>query len=238
MVQEHYKKLLALSTTGFEDLAADAATMAEFSRLHNSAEHIDVLAELMAGRPEAQLYGLAIQEFHFALLAAAACQYRHACASLRLFFELSLNAVLFSAHELDLRLWLAGNLDLSWARLTDNDSGIFSKRFLSAFNAALDGEGTQYLTMSKKLYRELSEQVHGSASSYSAGSPEIRYDKERLCTFIDAADTARTIAEFSVLTRFLPHASAGARAAVEHVALGDFGHLRTIQAIYSAEASS
>lgn len=233
MVQEHYRQLLAMSTAGFEQLVADTATMADFAKLHNSAESIDALARLIGGRPEAHVYGLAVQEFNFALLAAAACQYRHASASLRLFFELALNAVLFSAHELELRLWLAGSLDLNWSRLTDAENGIFSNRFLRAFNDAVEDEGNQYLTMSKQLYRELSEQVHGNASSFAAGTAEIQYDTKRLRTFLDAADTARIIAEFAVLTRFLPHASAEARSAVEHVAIGDFGHLRAIQAIYN-----
>lgn len=233
MVQEYYRKLLAISSAGFEKLVTDTSVMAEFARVHNSTENLETLAKLMVGRPEASVYSLAVREYNYALLAAAACQYRHASASLRLFFELALNAVLFSAHELDLRLWLAGNLDLSWARLTDPETGIFSKRFQRAFNDAVEDEGTQYLSMSKKLYRELSEQVHGNASSYSADDAEITYDKKKLCSFLDAADTARVIIEFSVLTRFLPHASKEEQAAVEHVAVGDFGYLRAVQVVYS-----
>jgi hypothetical protein len=232
MVKEHYEQLLKVSAQGFGALLADTDALTAFTAAHNSAEPIEKLQLLLADRPEAEMYKLAILEFHFALLAAGSCQYRHANGSLRLFLELALNAVFFSAHEIDLRLWKKGQIDLNWARLTSADDGMFSKRFLKAFNPAIDGEGAQYLTMARTLYRELSEQVHGNASSYTDAASGMQYNKDRVLKFAESADTARLLVEFSVLTRFLPYASNETLAAVETIALADFGHLHAVQAIY------
>lgn len=233
MVKEHYEQLLNLSSAGFQALVADTDALTAFTAAHNAAEQIDKMQVLFAGRPEEEMYKLANREFQFALYAAASCQYRHANGSLRLFLELALNSVFFSGRELDFRLWKAGNLDLNWSRLTSADDGMFSKRFLQAFNPAIDAEGKQYLSMATTLYRELSEHVRGNASSYADDTSAIQYSKERVLKFAEAADTARLLVEFSVFTRYLPYATGEARAAVENIALTDFGHLRAVQAIYT-----
>jgi hypothetical protein len=70
---------------------------------------------------------LAIREYQFALFAAAGGTYRHASISLRLFFELALATVHFSAYEIKLRKWLSNSGDIVWAALIDSDNGVYAK---------------------------------------------------------------------------------------------------------------
>jgi len=83
--------------------------------------------------PETYVWRAAIREYQFALLALAQGHYRNAFVSLRLFLELALAAVHYSAHRLELQEWLDGHRDLNWSALTDSENGVLSSRFARAF---------------------------------------------------------------------------------------------------------
>lgn len=233
MVQGHYENLLRLSSAAFLQMSEDAPTLKAFAKTHNSAGDFEALLPLLAGRPEQQMLSFAIREFQFSLFSAATGRYRHAHGSLRLFMELALSAVLFSAREIDARMWQQGRLDVSWARITCPEEGIFSKKFLATFHYEMRDEGAEYLSLSKKLYRECSEYVHGSLGSYKEEPESLKYDRSQMSKWLEAADTARLIVIFAVISRFLPYTDKASQTSVEGLAMGDFGHLPAIQAIYN-----
>jgi len=112
-VSDHYSALLTKSTEAFEKLAAEPEDLAAFTKSHNYLADFELLRTAIEERPEAELFALAIREYQFSLYAASTSMYRHASISLRLFLEMSLATVLFSAHEIQLRKWLNGTADIS-----------------------------------------------------------------------------------------------------------------------------
>lgn len=190
----------------------------------------------MAGRPEERMLKLALIEYQHALHAAAFAQYRQANMSLRLFLELSLGAIQFSAHEIDARLWLSGSKDNRWGEILSEDTGVLSKRFCSAFFEELGDHIDQYRTMAKTLYRECSEYVHGNSESYNGIEGEIRVQFEALDEWLERSDTARLIVKFCLVLRFITHADTAVKSEIEDVILEDFSHVTAISSVYQ-EAS-
>lgn len=180
MIEQHYVRILDRSRTAFAELTADPVRLPAFTQAHNDASDLDKLIELMAGRPEEEIFSLARVEYQHALFSAAFGQYRQAHVSLRLFLELSLCSVLFSAHEIDTRRWLQGKKDSNWASIISNETGVFSKQFVGVFFEDMKEFGVQYRTLAEKLYRECSEYVHGNRHSFNGIDAEISFNKMQL----------------------------------------------------------
>jgi len=235
MVDEHYAGILAKSQAALQSLLEDTERYPKFVSAHNDAEELDLLERLMAGRTEANMYKLARLEYQHALYSAAFAQYRQAHVSLRLFFELSLSGILFSAHEIDAHLWLKGQKDSNWAAISSNETGVFSKAFVGAFFEDMKEYCPQYLAMATTVYRECSEFVHGNRASFEGIDSQINFHQDILDSWLDRADTVRLLVKFAFLTRYLPHTNGATRNDFEQMALDNFGTLPPIQAIYAGE---
>ncbi|KIC41911.1 hypothetical protein RA27_00395 [Ruegeria sp. ANG-R] len=206
--------------------------MAQFTVAHNDAADIDQLERLIADRTEATMFKLARVEYQHALYSASFAQYRQAHISLRLFFELSLCCILFSAHEIDIRLWLKDQKDSNWQSIINEQNGVFSKHFVGAFFEEMKEHCDQYRSLAKTLYRECSEFVHGNRQSYEGIDTEISYNPDVLEAWADRADTARLIVKFAFICRHLRDASAEVKNELEDLVLEGFGDLAPIQAIF------
>ena len=171
-VTDHYIKLIEQSRSIFDAMSEDPETMSGFTRSHNFISDYELLRDAINSRPEARVLSLAIREYQFALFALAAGNYRHAFISLRLFLELSLSTIDFSASEIKYRKWLVKTGDIVWAALIDRENGIYSVSFISAFNCELAPSGKQYAALVEKVYRECSEHVHGNFHTHP---PAARY---------------------------------------------------------------
>lgn len=235
MVDQHYSGILDRSRTAFTELNNDTERLKAFKIAHNDAAELDQLSTFLAGRPEDEIYSLALVEYQHALFSTAFAQYRQAHVSLRLFLELSLCSVLFSAHEIDARKWLKGEKDSNWAAIISNESGVFSKQFIGAFFETMKENGGQYRVLAEKLYRECSEYVHGNRHSYDGIGAEISFNENALDLWVDRAETARLVVKFAFLCRFLVHSSAEIRTQVEALALDNFGELPSVQAVYEED---
>ena len=100
-------------------------------------------------------------ELQFSVFLVSSGLYRQAFASLRLVLELALSGILFSSDEFYFRKWKQGLADVSWAKITDEDTGIFSTMWLKAFyNPEPDQKDKQDITeiakLAKETYRQLS----------------------------------------------------------------------------------
>jgi len=237
MIQEHYFGILEKSQAALQSLLHDADRHSKFMAAHNDAGDLDSLERLIAGRTEANMYQLARLEYQHALYAAAFAQYRQAHVSLRLFFELSLSGVLFSAHEIDAHLWLKGQKDSNWGAISSNETGVFSKAFVGAFFEDMKEYCPQYLAMANKVYRECSEFVHGNRASFEGIDSQINFLPDIIDSWLDRADTIRILVKFAFLTRYLPHTGGDIRNDFEQMALENFGHLAPIQAIYAGDSA-
>jgi hypothetical protein len=229
---EHYTSLIARGLHHFETMSADTESMVAFTRCHNFIPDFELLRDVISARPEAEVLSLAIREYQFALYALAAANYRHAFISLRLFFELALSTIQFSASELKLRLWLANKADIVWGGLLHEESGVYAVPFISAFEPELAASCKQYATLAQAVYRECSEHVHGNAHTHPATDAPIEFDKKLLMTWTNLADTVRLCFTFAYAARFLRFLQADERNRLEAIFIESLGTLPAIQAAY------
>ena len=231
-ISDHYAALIKRSADAFEDMEADADAASKFIKAHNLSDDYEIIKKAIADRPEAQLFELALSEYQYGLYALACGRYRHATISLRLFFELSLATILFSAYEIRLRQWLANSQDIVWSSLTSQESGVYSKSFISAFNSGLEGSGKQYATIAEKVYRECSEFVHGNVHTHSEARRPIGFSKELLVSWAEKSEAIHLCVIFAFAARYIQYLPEASRRAVESIIVENLGHISAIQDVY------
>ena len=209
--------------------------MLEFIRCHNFAAEIELIKSAIVDRPESAMFSLAEREYQFSLYAAATGSYRHAHISLRLFFELILASIFFSAYEIKLRNWLSNSndSDIRWATIADAENGVYSRSFLSAFHPGLEDSGKQYLTIASKTYRECSEYVHGNIHTHIDADHPLAYDRVTLQAWVGRVDAMRLSIVFAFAGRYLLLLDAPNRNKLEGPLVENLGHLPAIQQAYS-----
>lgn len=235
LVTEHYSQILDRSRTSLEELKNDTEKLYSFTAAHNAASDLDQLEVLLRGRTELEMFQLAKIEYQHALYSASFAQYRQSHISLRLFFELSLCSVLFSAHEIDMHLWLKDEKDSNWTAIISNETGVLSKQFVGAFFPELKEHCDQYRAMAATLYRECSQFVHGNRHSFNGIDGKIKYNAEILESWIDRADTAFRVVKFTFACRYLRGANHEQRSELEQMLLEEFGDLAAIQAQFEGK---
>jgi hypothetical protein len=232
-VAEHYRGLLRHSEGVLEAMLEDQDAVEALTASQNYLLDYDRLKSAIAGRPEVDVLNAAVKEYQFALFALAAGQYRHAFVGLRLFFELMLVTVQFSAHEIDFRMWEKNSKDINWNALKDPQTGIFSINFINAFNPAFSEHSKQYTAIAEAVYRECSEFVHGNASTHISLPSEISFNKEVFISWHQKAETMRMLITFVFSARYLNYILVEAMSVIEPTILEVIGHLPAVQAIFS-----
>lgn len=198
-LQEHYKGLLKKSGELQEAMFSDHDALAAFTIAHNATDDLEKLIAVVADRPEAELMRLAMRELQFGLLAASFAHYRHAYISTRLFMELMLGAIHFSAFEIKLRKWMRNSQDIVWGSLIDKENGPFATSFIAAFSPDFSQHGVQFLAIAETVYRECSEYVHGNMSTHHKPYEPLDFDKAQL---IEWADRLRSV-RLTILFAFI-----------------------------------
>ncbi|MEO9827269.1 MAG: hypothetical protein ABJF50_22935 [Paracoccaceae bacterium] len=200
---EHYTKLLDQNNSALQDLKDDNDSNAIFTSAHNLASDYETLKLFLVDRPEDKMFELACIEYQHALFSASIAHYRQAHVSLRLFFELSLGCVMFSAHEIDAQLWLQCRKDINWNAVSNEETGVFSKSFAGAFFDELKDACPQYRALAAQVYRECSEYVHGNRQSFRTDGDRIEYRSDDIQNWAERADTVAIAVKFAFLCRFL-----------------------------------
>lgn len=88
------------------------------------------------------------------------CYYRPANICLRSAIELLLSFLYYYDNQYDFILWRNDKIDMSWAKLTDSERGVFNEQFLNL----VYGKTLKVTTLAydiKKLYHTTSQFVHG-----------------------------------------------------------------------------
>jgi len=230
---EHYRGLLQHSGVVLEEMLKDTDALEVLITSQNYLLDYDLLKSAISDRPEVGVINAAVKEYQFALFALATGQYRHAFVGLRLFFELMLVTVQFSAHEIDYRMWAKDSKDINWNALKDPQSGIFSTNFINAFNPEFSEDSKQYSAIAEAVYRECSEFVHGNASTHISLPSEIAFNKEIFISWNQKAKTMRMVITFVFSARYLNYIESEAMNTLEPTVLDVIGHLQAVQAIFS-----
>ncbi|CAD5983489.1 hypothetical protein NO976_04341 (plasmid) [Planktothrix agardhii] len=158
-------------------------------------------------RTEMQVLENVAYELQFSVFLVTSGLYRQAFASLRLVLELALSGILFSSDEFYFRKWKQGLADISWAKITHEDTGIFSTMWLKAFyNAEPDPKDKEDITAISKLaqetYRQLSGYVHGGNYTWPTNNSHIVFNQIQFDLWKNLSDNTSRIILYSLLIRF------------------------------------
>jgi hypothetical protein len=156
-----------------------------------------VLSQVRARR-EYRLFELAFKLLGDGLCQVACANYRLAFFCLRSFLESSTAAIKFSAFEFELRNWELGKRDILWGNLSNDDIGVYSKNFASAFFPPLQEETKHYAGLASRAYRECSEYVHGNPSSHGSDTLEL----DRSMRWFELFDAATTCVLYGFFIRY------------------------------------
>jgi hypothetical protein len=235
-VIEHYRALLKNSDIVIETMVGATGASEALVTSHNYLLDYDSIKMAIANRPEAAVLDSAVKEYQFALFALTSGQYRHAFGGLRLFFELMLATVQFSAHEIDYRMWAKDSKDINWNALKDPQGGVFSTNFIRAFNPAFADCAKQYLAIAEAVYRECSEFVHGNAGTHAILPADIAFRKQAFFSWHEKAETMRLAIIFAFSARYLNYVTKEATDRMEPMITDALGNLPPVQAIFSQPA--
>jgi len=232
-VAEYYCNLHKHSESVLREMLADKDALEALTTSQNYLLDYEKIQAAISDRPENEVISAAVKEYQFALFALSVGQYRHAFVGLRLFFELMLVTVQFSAHEIDYRLWAKDAKDINWGALKDTQTGVFSANFINAFNPGFSGNAKQYLALAETVYRECSEFVHGNANTHISLPPDIVFDKEIFFSWHQKAEAMRMVVIFVFSARYLNYINPSAIANLEPIISDVIGHLSAVQAVFS-----
>ncbi len=232
-VTDHYKKLgeqtgeilnMSLSNVDLTLLSSNHAF------LHDFSSWLDVLKH----RPEISILQNAIKEYQMALLSNTQGLYQQAFMGLRFFFERTLVATLFSANEIELNLWKIGERDTYWTELMDENKGIFSHKFCRAFFPELKEELGHFAAITKKVYRECSEFVHGNKSVIDKIPKGLEYSEQLFYEWNSKADIIKRIILFTLCLRYLKHFTVDERKKIESTISEEFKSIQPISEIINS----
>jgi hypothetical protein len=233
-VLEHYQALVKNTETVLETMTHVKGAKEALTASHNYLADFDALKMAIAERPEVAVLEAALKEYQFALFALVSGQYRHAFIGLRLFFELMLATIQFSAHEIDYRMWINDAKDINWNSLKDNQTGVFSINFIRAFNPAFADSGKQYLAIAEAVYRECSEFVHGNAGTHATLPSDIAFHETSFLSWHQKAGTMRLAIIFLYSARYFNYISSDVKNKLEPIIIDAIGNLQPVQEIFSS----
>jgi hypothetical protein len=229
-LEEYYRKLYQrcgeIQRLSFED--SDSQVL--FAQSHSYVNDFEAWIDVLSSKPEVVLLKAAFYEYQFALLALTLGQYRQAFMSLRLFMELSLNAILLSSNELDLREWLHGSRDTSWRSVVDEENGLFSVRFVRAFFDELGNERKIYHSKASSAYRECSEYVHGNIQTHSFA--KLDFIGEVFTKWNEQAKIIWSVVLIALCIRYLKSLDGETLSKVHPTVQEELGHIGALRSFF------
>ncbi|PVH23855.1 hypothetical protein [Sphingobacterium corticibacter] len=133
----------------------------------------DFIQEIMNVNEEPCALKNAISQIETSIYCLTLGLYRQSYSSLRLGFELALGSIQFSVNKLEFLEWQMGKQDVKWVKIIDEDNGLISKRYFDIFFPELTALCNNYNSSSKRVYRKLSEFVHGNNGTWNREGLEL-----------------------------------------------------------------
>lgn len=227
MLDEYYKRLHA----DCGKVMSDSLALEDDGRLyraHHAIKDFNSWVSVLEP-PERHLLYDAVLSYSRALLALLQGQYASAFIQLRLFLELGLACVYYSAYRVDLHLFDSGITDLHWATFIDKDRGVFSPNFARAFNEDLLENVEDYRGLAERTYRLCSEYVHGNTQAYRSLPQCATFSREHYVLWHDLADSARAVILFALSLRWLRLLPVDSLRRIEQCVYDELGHLSGIR---------
>lgn len=190
------------------------ADLAPIDAAHVVIDEVRTWQTALIARPEAVIFAQVISALEMGLFALVSGLYRQAYGSLRLAVELIAGLSWFSCHRLDLAEWQSGGKDLIWREIINSEEGILSPRYRKAFFPELNEE-RKYNGLYGKLYRELSEHVHGNARTWASGPDDIAFDDNLHSEWLEKLETFALVMHVLLSLRYLQELSPESLTALE-----------------------
>jgi hypothetical protein len=231
-VADYYRTFQSAADASMSLVLADTAKLKTHTVSYNFLADLDKLRTAIDYRPEAEMLSYAAREYELALFLLVQGQYRPAFSGLRLFLELSLASIQFSASEIDYWRWAAEKRDLYWQSMTDESNGIFSAHFIEAFFPEISEHGKQFGALARAVYRELSQYVHGNPSTHSSVSDGLAFDETMFERWHSHAESCRIVLIFAFSSRFLMKITRAKANELEEIVFDSLGNLKPIREFY------
>lgn len=212
-IQEYYKEFKQTVSTNIDKSLSKAATYYQlFTKNRCFTEDDAVWVNILADRPECCIYENALMVYQEAIANMLMGLYQPAFMGLRYFLERTLVGINFSSNELELRTWLSGSRDTYWTELIglededkadcDTNKGIFSSKFTNAFFLDFVKVRKTFRKLTKDVYRECSEYVHGNPGAINEIGHKIEYNEDLAMKWNDLADTVARCILYCYMMRY------------------------------------
>lgn len=230
-VKLHYQNLRN-NCNDILDCSLEGSYSILIAESHNFLFDFDIWLKILNKRPEYNILKTAIKEYQISILSANLGLYSQSFVGLRFFLERSLVAILFSANEIEFKLWEKGERDTYWSELMDENTGVFSHKFSRAFFPDLKDELKHFKIITEKVYRECSEYVHGNNSALVTIPEILKFDDILIKEWHKKSKIIQRIILFAFNLRFANSIPAEDLKKLEDLNIENFGHIRPIQNLY------
>ena len=229
-VPDLYRALHDASRRALEDLVASEDSKRRLIDVHALVLDFQPWLSVLEERPELDPLRTAVRELHAAVLMASQALYRPAYMALRLFLELSLGTLFFSALDFELRRWAAGERDVVWRDVSDKGHGVLSAAFARAYAPLLEGTQEDFRELAVTTYRTCSQFVHGNPGPTSLLPEDIALSEPTFSQFCDTAHSAIHVVLYTLVVR---HFGSLAPSHVETVKPAILDHFGDVPAVRS-----
>lgn len=165
-LQEYYNMFKATITSNIDESLKDTHPYNEYLGKNKAfCDEYEKWLNVLDGRIETYIYRNAIKAYQEAYVNMLMGLYQPAFMGLRYFLERTLMGVYFSASEIEMRTWKAGNRDTYWSELVEIE----------------EKEGKQ-VNSGNDVNKGLSQlSLHVLSSRSSTPFASISYNRQRLC---------------------------------------------------------
>lgn len=211
------------------DMSLDVSNEAALGTSLLFGTDLEAWHKVLLLNPFSKLIQIAAQEYTLTQVNLCQGQYRNAFKGLRLVLELCVQSAYLSTDLLNQEEWLKGEKDTSWTLLVDAENGPFGTRFARAFFPEVSEHLANFRAISKSLYRELSECIHGNVPIKIPLPSSLEYNKEVFELWHEKARLVRLVVLFCFALRFLRSVSSTSRHLVVDSLSDQLGHIDAIR---------
>ena len=227
-ITEYLERINKESQVIFKETIRDSATL---GKAHHLSSCIFEFSEFLFDIHEKEMLSAVSAQLESATLSLSLGLYRQAFSSLRLAFEMGLGVTYFSINKMEHYEWIEGKMDIKWARLIDKEKGVLSIRFTNAFFSELTSIVDNYNLRATKVYRSLSEFVHGNYETWSKSGIQIKSNPALINQFFTQFYEVSEIILFVLCCRYLKSISKEGLETMEFIP-NEFNHITPIRTLF------
>lgn len=218
-------------------VAKDSIHSTEIDQCLNFSADLQIWIEVIKDFSNIELVNESYVECKKSILLCVQGFYKESIFTLRQFLEHMLFAIKLSTDDYKYKLWVHGQLDMSWTSIVDREDGVFGKRYIKLYAGDLYEERSMELTtIAKNVYRECSEFVHGNYGKISDLSNEVIYDEKLLEQYLGYFSSIQYIISMALFIRFRDQLGVKDNLSkLEQTIMDNIGMIPEIQALYGLE---